>query len=214
MGEPGTALSISGLTDETTLLISGPPMTGKYQLTLRLLAEACDGVVLVTTKNRGSRVAADYRALAGTVPPDRIGIIDCVSHPDRAGGEEHGGPVKYVQSPGNLTRIGVAFTELLDQYAETAGPNNMGLGIHSLSQIMMHTDVKRLYQFLQVLTGQIRNAGWMGVAVIDDSVADEGDLSLLHHHFDGVVNTRENEAGDREFRVKGLTPSTSEWRRF
>lgn len=213
MGEPEAALAISGLTPETTLLISGPPMTGKYHLMLTLLADFCDSVVLVTTKNRGPRLVADFQALASDVPEDRIGVIDCVSRQDSVDQSEHTDTIRYVQSPGNLTRIGVTFTDLLGEFAGDED-GHTGMGIHSLSQIMMHTNVKRVYQFLQVLTGQVRNAGWMGLAVIDDSIADGGDLSLLHHHFDGVVYTRETDAGDREFRVRGLTPSTSDWRRF
>lgn len=214
MEEPEAALAISEVTAETTLLISGPPMSGKYELLLRLLADTCDRVVLVTTKNRCSRIVADYRSVGGDVPADHIGVIDCVGHDDGGGTGSLDAVVKHVKSPGNLTRIGVSFTELLDRFDAADDEVHAGVGIHSLSQIMMHTDAKRLYQFLHVLTGQIRNAGWMGIAVIDDSVAAPEDLSLLQHHFDGVVQTRETDAGHREFRVRGLSPSTTDWRRF
>ena len=191
MEEPKAALAISEVTAETTLLISGPPMSGKYELMLRLLADTCDRVVLVTTKNRCSRIVNDYRAVAGEIPADHLGVIDCVSHDDGDGTDSIDAIVKHVKSPGNLTRIGVSFTELLDRFDGAGEGSHGGVGIHSLSQVIMHTDAKQLYRFLHVLTGQIRNAGWMGIAVIDDSVAAPEDLSLLQHHFDGVLQTRE-----------------------
>lgn len=207
-------ISVEGMATGDTVLVVGPPMTGKYDLFLQLLAPAGDRFILISTRNGADRILADFRAVAGDVPEDRIGIVDCVSRHGDAEDDEGRPLIKYTNSPRNLTAIGVRFTELFSAFRESAEQAPTAVGLHSLSQLVMHADVKKVYQFLQVLTGQVRSAGWTGVGVIDSGSVDEAEIQMLKHHFDGVVETQENDAGEREFRSRGFTPSASAWQRF
>lgn len=212
MGETEHRLVIKGLSPDDTVLISGPPMTGKYELLLRLLASYSDNLILISTKNDASRIISDYGDIAGEIDRERIGAIDCVSRNEAIDDTQEVPIVRYVKSPQNLTQIGVEFTELSDIFLNRDG--HTGVGIHSLSQLVMHSTTKSVYQFLQVLTGQIRSAGWLGVAVIDTSVDTDEELRILHHHFDGVIETREDPDQGRQYRVRGLAPTTTEWDHF
>ena len=213
MGELTSSDSPLGdLPRDATIVIAGPPMTGKYELLLRVLALHTDETVLISTRNAADRIRADLEAERGDRPGGRVGVIDCVNRPDGLG-EAETELTKYVQSPENLTRIGVKFTELFEVLYEADGANDVGVGLHSISQLLMHSGLRSVYQFLQVLTGQVRSAEWLFVAVLDTD-ADEEDLQTLYHHFDGVVHTRENEGGEREFRIRGLGPTSSGWTAF
>ncbi|MDX1747070.1 MAG: hypothetical protein R3324_14125, partial [Halobacteriales archaeon] len=197
------------------VLVAGPPMTGKYELMLSLIAQHATGAIVISAKNQASRLSDDLRAIDDGFDENRIGVIDCVSHHEGLEDPTETDRVKYAESPENLTRIGVKFTELYETFHEDealAGPT--AVGIHSLSQLLMHSNVKQVYQFMQVLSGHIRTAGWMGVAVVDGSVLDEKEFQTLQHHFDGIVRTRENADGRREFRVQGLDPQASDWTVF
>lgn len=205
---------VDELPEDATVLVSGPPMTGKYDLMIYVLAQRTDSVVIVTTKNKASRIRRDYRSLGGSGEEDRIGVIDCLSHHDSIRTVEETASTKYTSSPENLTRIGVKFTEIFERFHGDPEVSHTGVGIHSLSQFVMHSDIKKVYQFLQVLTGQIRSTGWLGIAVIDEAVVEDAQLQTLQHHFDGIINTRENEAGQRELRVKGFSPQASAWSPF
>lgn len=205
---------IEEVSADDTLLIAGPPMTGKYQLMLQLLGTYCDQSIIVSTKNQAARVRDDFRRFAGDVPDDNIGIIDCVSHRESIEEITETPSTKYVSSPQNMTGIGVKFTELYSRFHDELDRGHTGVGLHSISQLLMHSDIKTVYQFLQVLTGQIRSAEWMGVAVVETAVTEDENLQMLQHHFDGIIETRENDTGQREYRVRGLTPSASEWREF
>lgn len=205
---------IEEISASDTLLIAGPPMTGKYQLMLQLLASYCEQSIVISTKNQADRVRDDLRQFAGEVPDEYIGVIDCVSHRETIDDVNETPSTKYVSSPQNMTGIGVKFTELYSRFHDDLDRGQTGVGLHSISQLLMHSDIKTVYQFLQVLTGQIRSAGWMGIAVVETAVTDDENLQMLQHHFDGIIETRENDAGQREYRVKGLTPSASEWREF
>lgn len=203
---------IGDLPRDAALLIAGPPLTGKYALLLRILAHYTDETILISTKHAADRVIADLEGTIGDRPHGRIGVVDCVPRHDGVGGPDSE-LVKVAGSPENLTRIGVAFTELFDVFYEEGSSMATGVGLHSLSQLLMHSGLQNTYQFLQVLTGQLRSADWLCVAVVETNV-DEEELQTLYHHFDGVVQTRENEQGSRELRVRGLSPTASEWSVF
>lgn len=212
MGNTARNLAIDGVSPDTALLVSGPPMTGKYELMLRLLSTYADSPVVISTKNGADRVREDYRSIDGDVPADRIGVIDSAGHQGSADAESD--TVKHVGSPGNLTDLGVQFTELFETFHDDPSVGHVGVGFHSVSQLLMHAEIKRVYQFLQVMIGQIRSAEWFAVTVVDAGTADEDQLAMLQHHFDGLVETRENETGAREFRVRGLGSNASDWITF
>ena len=214
MAQPSEVDALLGELAPTALvLVSGPPLTGKYELMLRVLARQTDRVVFISTKHQASRLRDDYRTFAGDLPDDRIGVVDCVSQQGGAADLQETDTVKLARSPDNLTRIGVKFTALFEAFSDDDG-GHVGLGIHSLSQLLMHADLKKVYQFLQVLSGQVRNAGWFGAAVIDITGNDTEERETLFHHFDGVLETREDDGGDRQVRARGLGPRSSDWVSF
>lgn len=196
------------------ILVAGPPMTGKYQLLLSILHRHAESVLLITTKNGFQRVRDDFRQIAGEFDPDRLAIVDCVSYHEPVEADEAAGNVVFTDSPENLTRIGVRLTGVIEEFRDRADEGDVALGVHSLSQLLMHSDLQKVYQFLQVLTGQVRSMGWFAAAVIDISSEDDKDFQKLYHHFDGVVETRENDSGRRELKVRGFGPQTTEWLSF
>lgn len=203
MGSATRALPVD-VPGDAVVLVAGPPMTGKYDLLLRLLATHADGAIFITTSHDAETVTEDYCAV-GDVSPERVGVVACtggdVADDDRVRGA----------SLDNLTGVGVEFTELFASFQEGGGPT--GVGVHSLSALLMHADLQTVYQFLLVLTGQVRNAAWPGAAVINDRVADEETLSTITQQFDGVIQTRQGADG-RELRLKGLDPAPSPWEPF
>ena len=208
----GNDSPIADLPRDATLVVAGPPMTGKYTVMLSILAQHTDDSIIISTKNAADRVLDDFEKVAGGREYGRVGVIDCVSHPEQVGSPDTE-LVKHVQSPENLTRIGVKFTELFEQFYTENPSSQTGVGLHSISQLLMHSELKNVYQFLQVLMGQIRSADWLGVAVVDTNL-DEEQLQTIYHHFDGVVQTRENEDGERQLRVRGISPTVSDWATF
>lgn len=189
----------------TNLLVAGPPMTGKYQLLLSLLAGR-EPVVVVSTDHSVEEIRGDLAKRAPGLDPDDVGVVDCVSEHRNVDTDAPAARIRYVSSPDNLTDIGVHFTDLLDEFPEGRGRT----GLYSVSQLLMYSDLKPVYRFLQVFTGRTTAADWLGIHVVNESMHDEQALHTLYGLFDGVVETREKE-GDREFRVRGLLPSPTEW---
>lgn len=210
---PDHPLEFEGLSPDSSLLVSGPPMTGKFDLLLGLLAQHTDRSIAVSTKYEAAEVLDRFRAVSGRA--DRTdAVIDCVTDPDANPGPDAADLVRYAGSPRNLTRIGIEFTDLLDEFCAAPEGGHGGVAFHTLSSLAMQLEIKPVYQFLQVFFGQVRSMGWLGLAVIDTEGPGSEEAQLLHHHFDGLVETREGNGGDREFRVRGLTPTATEWRSF
>lgn len=207
-------LPIEGPAPATEILISGPSRTGKFELMLHLLAHYTDSVIFISTKEPAETVIEEHRSAAGEIFDGQIGVVDCVPRPEPDAGTDTNDLVSYVGSTGNLTRIGVQFTELMELIRASRDSGHVGVGFHSLTPLLMDTSAEQVYQFLHVFTGQLRTAGSFGVAVLDTTVGDTEAQQLLWDHFDGVVETRVNDEGDRERRERGFTPQTSDWRRF
>lgn len=213
MGELVSSDSPLGdLPRDASILIEGPPMTGKYALLLTILAHYSEDTIVISTKHDADRVMADFEGAAGGPRSGRLGVIDCVPRPSGVT-TPASDLVEAVGSPENLTRIGVAFTEFFERFYDEASSPAVSVGFHSISQLLMHTGLQKTYQFLQVLIGQVRSVDWLFVAVVDTNI-EEQELQTLYHHFDGLVETRENDQGSREFRVRGVAPTASEWWEF
>lgn len=208
---PGTALPIDEVPDGFNLLVSGPPMTGKYELLLRVLLCSCDNVVVVSTKNSDERIREDVADVSSEAV--ELGVVDSVSRQRNLETLSEDTLTKYVSSPENLTQMGVKFTVLFDHFYENQPDERTGVGVHSLSHLLMYSDVKAVYQFLQVITGKIQSADWLGVATLDSTVHDDQTKNMLQNHFDAVVETRRSE-GERQLRVVGLGPEATDWTPF
>ena len=90
---------------------------------------------------------------------------------------------------------------------------DVAVGVHSLSQLLMYWEADRIYQFTRVLLGQARSQDWPVIAVLNPTMHDEQVVHTLLDPFDTIVDTRVSEA-TREFRVRNRTSSPSDWRSF
>jgi len=117
----GSLLPIDGVDPGSTLLVVGPPMTGKRALAMELLAQGFDdgGVAVVSTDASAAEIRsslADYAGRPGAELP--LGVVDCVGDSHGTEGLE---PLdSRVSSPADLTGIGMELTTLLERlYANT-----------------------------------------------------------------------------------------------
>ena len=193
--------------DADSVLISGPPMSGKYELFARLLAEWSDAPVIVSTGNTAEKVRSDYERITDRSADDVV-VIDCVTH--EQGDKRADTPTtKYVASAGNLTDIGIKFTDVV----ESSSGLERAVGIYSLSQLLMYWDPERIYQFTRVMVSQASGEGWPLVGAVGSTAHDEQVVHTLHEPFELVLQTRV-EGESRQFRVRGRVGGPTEWTAF
>ena len=192
-----------------SLLIAGPPMTGKYELLFRILGGAASRGIVITTGDPAADVRASFVDAAGCDPSD-VSVIDCVSK-QRGEGVEDDETTRYVSSPKNVTEIGMKFTDLFERYRDDE--ELVAVGLHSLSELLVYLSPEEVYKFVRLITKQSESADWLTVATVNATMHDEQTLHTMYDPFDTVVDTREND-GARELRVRsGREPATA-WTRF
>lgn len=193
----------------TNLLVSGPAMSGKRELVLRLLARGAgddEGAIVVTARDPAPEVIQEYQRF---VEGDGyIRVLDAVS--SRSGSAPESGGVRHVSSPGDLTGMGIEFSELA-RGAQEDGVARLRIGFDSLSPLLMYVDLQRLFRFLHVFTSQIQSRDWFGLFSIDPDSHDPQVVNTISQLFDGVIEIRITDDGQREARVRGLDNSSPEW---
>lgn len=194
----------------TNLLVSGPAMSGKRQLLLKLLARGAsegEGSVVVTSRNPAEDVIEDYRDALGGDDLGYFRVIDAVS--SRSGATVDGAGVHEVSSPGDLTGMGIEFSEIARD-AGDADVERLRVGFDSLSPLLMYVDLQRLFRFLHVFTSQIQSRDWLGLFAIDPDSHDQQEVNTISQLFDGMIEIRLTDDG-REARVRGVTDAPTGW---
>ena len=199
---------VSEVAAGTNLLVSGPSMAGKRRLILRMLAQGAsmdEGGAVVTTNDPASAVLGEYQELRDP-DEDYLQLIDCVG--SQGGGERDN--VRSVGSPGDLTGIGIEFSEIARE-ANEADIQRFRIGFDSITPLVMYVDLQRLFRFLHVFTSQIQSNDWLGIFTIDPSSHEEQAVNTISQLFDGVIDIRLPDEGGREVRVRGITSSPTDW---
>jgi len=206
----GSLLPVEGIPRGSTLLVVGPPMTGKRTLTMELLAAGFDeeGVAVVSTDSSAGDVRATLAQYADG-PADELpmGVIDCVGDSRGSGGLE---PLdSRINSPADLTGIGMQLTTLLEGlYADQT--DRLRVGLLSLTTMSMYAAPGQVVRFLHVVTNRIREAEGVGFVVAHSDTMAEEYLKRLRSFVDGVVEVRERDDA-MELRVLGLPGGNTDW---
>ncbi|WP_418283066.1 RAD55 family ATPase [Halorubrum sp. DTA98] len=178
----------------TNLLLAGPPLTGKRKLALDLLAagtDAGDGAIAVTTKDGADRILKDY---AKRTPYDGrpVAVVDCVTRQQGVGDVRDDDRVKYASSPVDMTGIGIKLSEFLQAFYRDRDIERNRIMVHSLSTLLMYSDLQTVFRFLHVFTGRVQSVGGLGLFCIDSTAHDDQTMNTLKQLFDGIVTLSED----------------------
>lgn len=193
--------------DADSVLVTGPPMSGKYDLFHQLLAEWSDEPIVISTGQTAGKIRSDHEVITDADGDDVV-VIDCVSREQGAECEDTD-LTKYVASASNLTDIGVKFTNVVENVEEDA---ERAVGLYSISELLMYWEPERIYQFIRVLSSQASGQEWPFVSVVGSTAHDEATLHTLYDPFDRVVETRVDD--EREYRVRGRMGPPTDWNSF
>jgi hypothetical protein len=209
----GTApIDAAAIDPGETLLIAGPAMTAKRRLVLDVLAGRGDrAAAVVTTRKSASTIEREF---GETVDPAawRFRVIDCVSRQHSRGRVADTEEVRYVSSAGDLTGAGIKLSGVLQEFYHDPDVEVAGIGLHTLSAMLMYADVRRVYQFVHVITGRIDSSGFVGAFALDTVPGDTEAMDRLAGLFDGMIEVRDEP--DRSLRGRGTDAAPDEWTAF
>jgi KaiC/GvpD/RAD55 family RecA-like ATPase len=201
-------IDLTDLDPGMNVLVSGPPMSGKRQLVFDLLAPEgvpADPIVVMTTDDPTSRIQTGFEDRGVRFDPATFRVVDATGAPVDADPAVH-----RVSSPADLTGMGVAFTQAVD---EMGTPDRLRLGFVSISTLLQYVDAERAFSFLHVLSRRTSAAGYLGVYSIDPTTHEERFVNVVTSIFDAAIEIRERD-GDRELRVRGISGVAPEWTPF
>jgi len=205
--------ALSDVRAGSTLLISGPALSGKDEFALDVLGDGVrdgQGAIAVTTGGDGTDWITDIDARAGSVPGYSVAAIDCRSERGRSEEELDNEAFHYsVAEPSDLTGIGIGITKCFSRL-QNAGITETRLALTSLSTMLTYSDRKTTFEFCHVLSSRLDSAGFLGVFTIDSSAHDEQTMQVIKQAFDGQIELR-NTDGATEARFRGLDTGTTGW---
>ncbi|MFB6179054.1 MAG: hypothetical protein ABEI77_04945 [Halorientalis sp.] len=210
--EEGTALlQPEQLPPKTSTLIAGPALTGKRELLFDLLGGGDDTAsILITTKRNAER----FRESFLQTHPDSdwdVRLVDCVSKSQSLQRVQDTDTTKHVTNPGDLTGIGIATSGFMREFYH--GDRDVRIGLHTLSTLLMYSDLKRVFRFCHVMNGRIASSGFSGVYTLDTSTRNAEALDVLTGLFDAVVEVRETDESE-QLRVRGSDFGPRRWTEF
>jgi hypothetical protein len=195
-----------------SLLIAGPAMTDKRRLVLETLAERAEGgAAVVTTRKSAATIRREFDGLAD-LGALKFRVVDCVSRQRAVRGAGGDADVQYASSAGDLTGIGMKLSGIMQEFYHDAEVDTAGIGLHSLSAMLMYADVRRVYQLVHVITGRIESSGFVGAVAFDTVPGDTEALNRLKGLFDAIIEVRDEP--DRALRVRGVPIGPREWTAF
>lgn len=194
LGIPGLDQAIPQVRGGTNFLVVGPPQSGKevivHNATYAGLTEG-EAAILVSTGLSGEDAWRWFQANGMDLEPakGRVGIVDCVSQTIglSVGDTER---IKRVSSPVNLTGISVAITGFFEEFWMKRGIRKARLSIHSLSTMLMYSNLQTVFRFLHVFTGRIKSADALGFYVIEEGMHDAQTLTTLKQLADGIIEVK------------------------
>src|SRR5659263_664058 len=184
----------------SNLLLIGPSLTGKEAILNQIISygatEKDNAVMMVTTREPGIQILDYLKVMMPDLPLSNVGIVDCVSQMFDNNIVETKN-IKIVNSPVDLTGIGVKISQFFEDFYIKKNILNIQLHINSLSTIMMYSNLQTVFRFLNVYTGRIRAAGGLGIYVLEGGVHDEKSIATLKQLCDGLIEVKSEK--DRNF---------------
>ncbi|WIV66301.1 RAD55 family ATPase [Natrialbaceae archaeon AArc-T1-2] len=211
MYDLATVVPTADLDPGTNVLLTGEPLTGKRNLGLDVLASGAtrgEGSIVVTTKDSADKVLSTFDGRLGpdtTIADVDVGIVDCVSRQRGVETTEADPRIKYASSPVDMTGVGIGVSEFLQEFYESRGLSRNRILLHSISTLLMYTDLKTVFRFLHVFTGRVQSADALGIYVIDSTAHDDETMNTLKQLFDGLIEVSEGDGVEPDVRTAGIS---------
>ncbi|QLG29929.1 hypothetical protein HUG10_20195 (plasmid) [Halorarum halophilum] len=203
--------TLSELEPGTSLLIAAPAMSGKQELALDLLATGLDerdGLLMVTTSETAVECIDELERRVPSFNHDQVGIVDCSGSSQQETIREIA--TQRVSSPGDLTGISIGTTKLMQQFT-SHNISSVRHGLVSVSTLLQFLNLDTVFKFLHIYTTRITDTGGLGIFTVDNVSHDQQTINTIMTEFNGMIELRETETGEREVRIRGIPDVPHDW---
>ncbi|MBP1987973.1 DUF7504 family protein [Halolamina salifodinae] len=99
-------------------------------------------------------------------------------------------PIETVNSPNDLTGLGIRITEFLSDWADN--DNRTVVCFDSLTALLQYVELDTAYEFLHIITGRMASAGAFAHFHMDPDAHDEQTVEIVTSLMDAVVEVDED----------------------
>lgn len=204
-------LPISEVRPGTNFLVSGSSTNGAREIALDLVTSESENVatLIVSADVEGQALLEYLEDGSRAVDRSMLGVVDC-SEGSADEDKRFSAHDETISGPGDLTALEMEFSIL---YEKLVGldPDEIRIGLISLSPLLAHAPIKEVSRFLHMLTGRIIATGDLGVFVVDSTKEDPETVETMSQFCDGHVEVRETTQDRVELRVSGLPDQPTDW---
>ncbi len=202
-----------GIKKGSNIMLIGPPMSRKEVILNHIMyygaAKNENAVITVNTYETGRSILERFKENKLILPLSRIGIVDCITRMIGIEADDNDN-IKIANHPVDLTGIGIRISQFLEDYTMRKNVRKIQLCVNSLSALLLYSNIRTVYKFLHVFTGRIKDAGGLGIYVLESGIHDMQSIATLNQLFDGVIEVKSE--NDKNFiRVIGLSPKPTRW---
>jgi KaiC/GvpD/RAD55 family RecA-like ATPase len=202
---------ITSIQPGTNLLIKGPPMIGKHDLALELLATGFDdddGILCVTTNDSATAIVDSLSQREASPNRNQIGIVSCSGQePSQTSNNVD---TEFVSSPSDLTGISIGIVKIMKSFSKR-NISSVRHGVLSVSTLQQYLDTKSVFKFLHIYTSRVRDTDGLGVCTLHSSTQNDEVVNTLSSEFDGIIELRETDDASREIRLTGIPTASRSW---
>jgi hypothetical protein len=178
---PEKDLEISG-ENLLYLMLSQPEQVRGMNIAVmkKILSSGC--TPLIITVNQPRKVLAKMYANEG-ITPEKYYVIDAVTQYS-GGACVPDSRVKYINSPGNLTDLGIAITEFLKQIPDA----KKCIMFDSVSMLLIHIPTATASKFFHFVVNKLKLSDISGIFLCVDKGLDPVILSQMSAFVDKIVD--------------------------
>ena len=194
-----------GIPAVTNTLLYSPPFIGKENILNKFVLsglEEGEPVIFVLTDKSFSEMRKEMERLDKRFPEyeseGKVKYIDVYSKGVEL--EEEGDNVIFVDSPINRERITSSIISTGKEYTKKYERHR--LIFDSISTLIVYSDAKAVFRFLQVVSGTCKRLGATSIFSMTRGMHEELEVQTIKHLMEGVIEMRE-EGSRMQIRVQG-----------
>jgi KaiC/GvpD/RAD55 family RecA-like ATPase len=205
--------AIGGIRKGSNIMLIGPPMSQKNALLYNIMYHGTaineNAVITVSTSESATHIIEWFKENKMVLSLSNVGIIDCITKSMGRDASETES-VKNASSPVDLTGIGVRISQFFEYFLIKKNIRKIQLHMNSLSTILMYSNIQTVFRFIHIFTGRIKEAGALGIFVMDSGMHDDQTITTLKQLFDGIIEIKSE--NDRNYiRIVGLSSKPTLW---
>jgi len=194
-----------GIPAVTNTLLYAPPFIGKDTILKHFVLsglEEGEPVIFVLTDKSFSETREEMKKMDKNFidheNEGKVKYIDVYSKGVEL--QEEGQNVIFVDSPINRERITASIISTEREFAKKYKRHRLILD--SLSTLIVYSDAKAVFRFLQVVSGTCKRLGATSIFSMTRGMHEEIEVQTIKHLMDGVIEMRE-EGSRMQIRVQG-----------